>query len=107
MHLLYDENGKQIPHGGNETDHHGHVHQETAGHQQHVGKDETLALLAYMLEHNEHHAAELQEMSETLEQNGYKEAADEIREGVSYFRKGNTHLVCAIGNVKKKQEENG
>lgn len=105
MHLLYDENGKQISHGGNETGHHGHVHQETAAHQQRGGKDETLALLAYLLEHNEHHAAELQEMSETLEQNGYKGAADEIREGVSCFRKGNTHLACAIDNVKKKQEE--
>lgn len=88
MHMIYDEHGNPIAHGA-----HSHEHQ-----QEHGNKAE--ALLAYMLEHNQHHAEELQEVADTLEQEGYQEAAAQIREGVAEFRKGNTHLEKALEYVK-------
>ena len=67
MHLLYDENGNPIPHGAHDEHHHHHDHHhegEDCGHacnacSEEKCKDENLALLTYMLQHNEHHAAEL------------------------------------------------
>ena len=85
MHLIKDENGNLIHHGhehSHEHTHedgvkhththsheagegHEHTHDEGCGHT-HCGsceggdcKNETVALLTYMLQHNEHHAAEL------------------------------------------------
>ena len=71
MHLLYDENGNPIPHGAHDEHHHHHDHHhegEDCGHacnacgSEEKCKDENLALLTYMLQHNEHHAAELDEI---------------------------------------------
>ena len=73
MHLIKDENGNIIPHGSDH--HHDHEH----GHE-HCGScnsdcqgnctDEVVALLNYMLSHNEHHAEELDQMAENLEKLG-------------------------------------
>lgn len=58
MHLVHDENGNLIVHGDhNHEDHHDHTHH-------HEPKDENLAVLTYMLQHNEHHATELVQMAE-------------------------------------------
>ncbi len=89
MHVLYDENGNVIPHG--EHDEHGHTH-----------KNENLALLAYMLEHNTHHAAELEEMAAKMEQAGCTETAKEILAGVAEFQKGNHHLSHALESAEKE-----
>lgn len=104
MHLIYDENGNLIEHGGHDHHHHEHVHEHQNSESQ-DSKNETLVLLNYMLEHNDHHAAELQEMSDALEADGFKEAAKQIRDGVSEFHKGNMHLSRAIESVKEKLKE--
>ena len=114
MHLLYDENGNPIPHGAHgET----HAHDQNTPHEHTCGtscgscdsaekcKDENLALLAYMLQHNEHHAAELDEMAEKLEKAGMEDAAKQIREGVSDFQKGNMRLSLALTLVKEHLKE--
>lgn len=88
MHMIYDEHGNPVAHGA-----HSHEHQHEHG-------NKTEALLAYMLEHNQHHAEELQEVADTLEQEGYQEAAAQIREGVAEFQKGNIHLGKALEYVK-------
>ena len=89
MHLLYDENGNPIPHGAHDEHHHHHDHHhegEDCGHacnacgSEEKCKDENLALLTYMLQHNEHHAAELDEMADKLEKAGMADAAKQIRE---------------------------
>ena len=88
MHLLYDENGNPIPHGAHDEHHHHHDHHhegEDCGHacnacgSEEKCKDENLALLTYMLQHNEHHAAELDEMADKLEKAGMADAAKQIR----------------------------
>ncbi len=68
-------------------------------------KDENLALLTYMLQHNEHHAAELDEMADKLEKAGMADAAKQIREGVSDFQKGNMRLSLALTLVKEHLKE--
>ena len=92
MHLLQDENGNLIPHGKEVHEHH---HEETGN------RKENLALLNYMLDHNEHHAAELEEMAGKLEKTGYHEEARQIREGVDKFKEGNALLKKAVETMEK------
>ena len=92
--------------------HHDHHHEgEDCGHacnacgSEEKCKDENLALLTYMLQHNEHHAAELDEMADKLEKAGMADAAKQIREGVSDFQKGNMRLSLALTLVKEYLKE--
>ena len=87
MHLIKDENGNLVQHGHEHTPEHSHehthadgvthTHAHTHGDGDHTHshgdcgsceggdcKKETIALLTYMLQHNEHHAAELDQMAE-------------------------------------------
>ena len=128
MHLIKDENGNLIHHGhehSHEHTHedgvkhththsheagegHEHTHDEGCGHT-HCGsceggdcKNETVALLTYMLQHNEHHAAELDQMADNLQKMGMEAAAKNIKEGVSDFQKGNMRLGLALTLVKEE-----
>ena len=128
MHLIKDENGNLIHHGhehshehthenGEKHTHthsheagesHEHSHDEGCGHT-HCGsceggdcKNETVALLTYMLQHNEHHAAELDQMADNLQKMGMEAAAKTIKEGVSDFQKGNMRLGLALTLVKEE-----
>ena len=128
MHLIKDENGNLIHHGhehSHEHTHengvkhththsheagesHEHSHDESCGHT-HCGsceggdcKNETVALLTYMLQHNEHHAAELDQMADNLQKMGMEAAAKTIKEGVSDFQKGNMRLGLALTLVKEE-----
>ena len=65
-------------------------------------KNETLALLTYMLQHNEHHAMELDQMAENLKKLGMDTAAKTIKEAVSDFQKGNMRLGLALTLVKEE-----
>lgn len=110
MHLLHDENGNPVPHGGHYEHSHEHSHSHDCGngcHEHCEGecKDENVALLTYMLQHNEHHAAELDEMADKLEKAGLADAAKQIREGVSDFQKGNMRLSLALTLVKEQLKE--
>ncbi|MDO4647867.1 MAG: cobalt transporter [Eubacteriales bacterium] len=128
MHLIKDENGNLISHGhetaGEHTHSHEHTHENGVTHShahdhshgeghththggEHCGnceggdcKNETVALLTYMLQHNEHHAAELDQMAENLDKMGLSAAAKTIREGVADFQKGNMRLGLALTLVK-------
>lgn len=90
MHLVYDENGNPVPHG--KTESHSHAHSHEGGEQ----SSENLALLNYMIDHNEHHADELEELAGKWEQSGFPDKAAAIREGVAGFRKGNECLKKAL-----------
>lgn len=68
-------------------------------------KNETVALLTYMLDHNEHHAAELDQMAENLQKLGMDTAARQIKEAVSDFQKGNLRLSLALTTVKEQLKE--
>ena len=71
----------------------GHDH----GHEQ---QDENVAVLAYMLDHNKHHALELKEIAKHLREVGKDEAAAQIEKGVEDFEKGNMRLSIALSLVK-------
>lgn len=132
MHLMKDENGNLIAHGHEHSHEHthsdgvthshehshdshgeGHEHSHSDGcahsHDGHCGsckegdcKNETVALLTYMLQHNEHHAAELDQMAENLAKMGMDAAAKTIKEGVADFQKGNMRLSLALTLVKEE-----
>ena len=67
-------------------------------------RNETVALLTYMLQHNEHHAAELDQMADNLAKMGMDAAAKTIKESVSDFQKGNMRLGLALTLVKEEMK---
>lgn len=114
MHIVKDENGNPCPHEHSHTHGDGHAHNhvhdascpsdcgnDCNGCGEHDPKKENLALLTYMLQHNEHHAAELDQMAEKLRAAGMEKAAEQIRKAVDEFQKGNLYLSVALANVKE------
>lgn len=124
MHLIKDENGNLVHHGHADSHEHTHEHTHEDGvthsHAEgdshchthgdgHCGscesgdcKNETVALLTYMLQHNEHHAAELDQMADNLKKLNMDAAAKTIKEAVSDFQKGNMRLGLALTLVKEE-----
>ena len=126
MHLIKDENGNLVAHGhehehahthadGQEHSHahsHEHEHNHEHHHDHHCSSDcgscnsgcdpkkEAQALLTYMLQHNEHHAVELDQLAENLEKLGMSDSAKQIKEGVTDFQKGNMRLSLALTLMK-------
>ncbi len=121
MHLIKDENGNLVQHGHAAYTHehthedgvtHTHTHRHEEGESMTIHtvmdtavpascqdgdcKNETVALLTYMLQHNEHHAAELDQMADNLEKMDMDAAAKTIKEGVADFQKGNMRLGLAL-----------
>ncbi len=126
MHLIKDENGNVMPHSHEQNHEHTHDHGHDHGHDHDHGhshacghshdcssgcgssdecRNETVALLTYMLDHNQHHAAELDQMADNLEKLGMDTAAKQIREAVSDFQKGNLRLSLALTTVKEQLKE--
>lgn len=101
MHILTDENGNQIPHGGHSHSHE-HDHEEAHGHEHHhhhhgdAPRDRSLALLSYMYDHNVEHTNELLDMAAQIEAAGKEAAAAKIREAAAEFGKGNDLLHEAL-----------
>ncbi|MCD7745924.1 MAG: cobalt transporter [Lachnospiraceae bacterium] len=71
----------------------GHSHEEPQG-------DKMVALLDYMLKHNEHHAAELDQVAEKFRADGKGAAAEQIKKAVDEFQKGNLYLKLALSMVQ-------
>ena len=128
MHLIKDENGNLVQQGQEDSHEHKHenthedgvTHSHTHSHAEgdnhchthgdgHCGscengdcKNETVALLTYMLQHNEHHAAELDQMADNLKKLNMDAAAKTIKEAVADFQKGNMRLGLALTLVKEE-----
>ena len=77
--------------------HHGHDH----SHEVPKTQDQMTAVLDYMLKHNEHHAAELDQMAAKLAAAGKDAAAQQIKKAVDEFQKGNLYLSLAMSTVKE------
>lgn len=103
---------------GHEHDHnHEHTHgtggscgQEACGEctgcsQEDHAASKNTALLTYMYQHNQSHAAELDQMAAKLQQEGMEKAAEQIRKAVDEFQKGNMYLNLALAMVKEGQQE--
>lgn len=84
-------------HAGADTSHtHGHDHGHT---HEHHSPEETVALLAYMVTHNQHHAEELHELAHSVE----GEAAQLLHEAVVDLTVGNEKLAEALRILKGEE----
>ena len=102
MHLLKDENGNVIPHGDGPA----HKHEHDHGCKEHACdgcsggsdkcKNESVALLNYMVDHNEHHAAELDQMADNLAKLGMDTAAKQIKEADGRSRKQHCKITVRL-----------
>ena len=77
---------------------HDHEHNEHAHGEQSM--DEDTAVLAYMLDHNKHHAQELAVIAKHLREQGKEDAAAQVERGVEDFEKGNMRLSIALSLLK-------
>ena len=130
MHLIHDENGNLCAHSHDHDHDHEHVHHHTHehegcashgcesgcggcgshdhhhdhGHHGHTHEapqgDKMVALLDYMLKHNESHAAELDQVAEKMRAAGKEAAAEQIKKAADEFQKGNLYLSLALSMVK-------
>lgn len=88
-------------HCGHDHHHeHGHCDPEHCPEHGEQPKDEDTAVLAYMLDHNKHHAQELAVIAKHMRENGKEEAAAQIEKGVEDFEKGNMRLSIALSLVQ-------
>ena len=76
---------------------HGHSHPE----QQPMSREEILALLSYMLDHNRHHTEELHSLFHALDDDGCYDAADELENAMRYYNSGNEALENALDLAKQ------
>lgn len=78
------------------SEHH-HHHHHHHHHEEHSAK-EAEALLRYMADHNEHHAEELMELSESFSEN----VRAKIAEAVEVLNAGNAKLREALEELEKE-----
>lgn len=99
-HQHVHEHGEHIhqhDHVHDDHVHHHHSHKEANG-----SKEEAVALLAYMVAHNEHHTEELNELAENMRTLGLEDAAEDIEGSVSDFKEGNLKLRSALALLQNK-----
>lgn len=83
---------------GHEQEHthqHTHDHEHPHSHDRH-SPEEALALLAYMVQHNRHHAEELHELAHSMDD----DAAQLIHDAILDFDLGNEKLDEALKLLK-------
>ena len=79
---------------------HEHSHEHTHEHtHEHHSPEETIALLGYMVTHNQHHAEELHELAHSVE----GEAAQLLHEAVVDLTVGNEKLAEALRILKGEE----
>lgn len=115
MHVIKDDQGNPLPHGSGSSCVSGHGCEETghgcggcakaSGCGAKDDRQEALALLQYMIQHNAHHAAELMPLADNLDKLGMGDAAGQLREGSADFQKGNMRLSLALTLVKEHMKE--
>ena len=86
---------------------HAHSHTHTHPHSHEAAEafenpDQALALMAYMLDHNRHHAEELHELCHKLAAGGKEEAAELLHAAVDKFSEGNDLLESALKKMKQE-----
>ena len=81
-------------------DHLGHDHEHTHDHphvHSDMPKDQVVAVLQYMLDHNVHHAGELSDMADQLS----GEARHQLLHAVESFDQANGYLSAALEELRK------
>ena len=94
-------------HDHDHTHDHDHHHHECApsacascGGCQHSPKEELMALMKYMVNHNAAHANELAELARKLGDMGDKTAYEQVMLAVSDFEKGNLRLSTILAAMQ-------
>lgn len=109
MHILHDENGNPVPHHGAEhcggQEHHCGACAKSEHCDEKDRRKEVQALLQYMYQHNQQHAAELDRLAANLVKLGMSDVAKQVTEGVSEYQKGNIRLNLALSLLKSHLEE--
>ena len=98
--------GDNVVHSHGHSHDHGHTHDHDHDHEHHHHHDgecdspeETVALLAYMVTHNRHHAEELHELAHSVD----GEAAQLLHEAVVDLTVGNEKLAEALRILKGEE----
>jgi hypothetical protein len=86
---------------------HGHSHGHDHNHEHLEDPAKIEALLAYMLDHNQHHGEEISGLAHSLNHGGNGEAAKLLEEGVKDFEKGNEKLAKALELIRKNPASGG
>lgn len=90
------------PHDHSHGDDHNHSHDHCGCDHDHCTqpKNEDEAVLAYMLDHNRHHAQELVTIAAHLREQGKEDVAKQIDKAVEDFEKGNMRLSIAVSLIQ-------
>ena len=64
-----------------------------------TGLEELLALMKFMVSHNDAHAQELAELASRLEDMGYRRARSQVMDAVSHFDVGNAQLDAVVRSL--------
>ena len=94
MHLDHDHVA-----GGHSHDHahhHHHHDHDHHDHHDHTPMEELMALMKYMVGHNEAHARELAELAAQLKEAGSEAAYEKVMSAVADFDKGNAQLAAVL-----------
>ena len=91
--------GELHSHGG-----HSHVHDHTHSHD-HSGEpmDEMLALMKYMVAHNDTHAQELAELADQLKEAGKNRAYQKVMDAVASFDMANAQLDAVFKELAQEE----
>ena len=64
--------------------------------------NERLALMKYMLQHNEQHLSEFEKLAAELSEAGSKGAAKHLKKSIAHLKKANTELSGAIAHLEEE-----
>ena len=84
---------------GHDHDHHHHAAPAVA-----TPLDEMMALMKFMVAHNEAHAEELAQLAQQLEDAGRRGAYRRVMDAVSYFDMGNATLAAVLDELAMEEE---
>jgi len=78
-----------------------HEHDESIYAHAHdaMTREETVAMLRYMLEHNEHHIEELESLAQELAKLGMADQAGEVKAAIADYRTGNGRLADVLAGL--------
>ena len=82
-----------------EHEHHHHDHDHDHSHE--AGAGTLTAVLGYMLDHNIHHAEELENIAKKLDEQGFADASRTLFECTELFGQANDKLAAALGLLKE------
>ena len=97
----YHRHGHSHGHG-HDHDHHHHAAPAVA-----TPMDEMMALMKFMVAHNEAHAEELAQLAQQLEDAGRRSAYRRVMDAVSYFDMGNATLAAVLDELRRIEARSG